>query len=221
MRTTDTRSRLGALSLGGGALLLALFPLVRPYFPLDPRAPVATLDVASPAIASRAWVLAHGLATAGFVLLALGLLAVYARLATHGQEPRARRGLVLSLAGIALVMPTLGVETYVLPAIARMYLAGTADVAPLIGAIYIGPTTWVMALGLALLAIGAISLARAIRKSSALPGWAGIVFAVGLVFWLPLLPPPVRIVDGLLIGLGGLGLAWGLWTPDAAGQHQG
>jgi len=37
-----------------------------------------------------------------------------------------------------------------------------------------------------------------------------VTYAVGLPFWCPLLPPPARIVDGLLIDAGGLGLAWAL-----------
>jgi len=76
--------------------------------------------------------------------------------------------------------------------------------------IYLGGATLVMVLGLLLLAVGAIMLATTIAQSRSLPTWAGITFAVGLALWCPLLPPAVRIADGLLIGIGGLRLAWAL-----------
>jgi len=76
-----------------------------------------------------------------------------------------------------------------------------------VGLIYLGGATLVMVLGLLILAVGAIMLATAIARSRLLPTWAGITFAVGLALWCPLLPPAVRIVDGLLIGVGGIGLA--------------
>jgi hypothetical protein len=80
-----------------------------------------------------------------------------------------------------------------------------------------------MLLGLLLLAIGAIVLAVAIARSCALPRWAGIVYAIGLVAWCPLLSPVLRVVDGLLIGIGGIALAWALRRPppppDAPGFH--
>lgn len=205
------RLRLGASALGLSALLLAAFPLVRPFFPLDPRSPAKTLVVASPAIASAPWVLAHFMAMIGFVLLMCGMLALHATLATGRGAPRARRALISSLAGIALIMPTLGVETYVLPAIGTLYLAGETATAPIVGLIYIGPATWVLLLGLVLLAIGAINFAVAIWQSGALPRWAGVTFAVGLALWLPLFPQVIRILDGLLIGVGGVWLAWSVW----------
>jgi len=99
---------------------------------------------------------------------------------------------------------------YALPAIGRVYLAGNHSVAALVGFIYRGAAVLVLLLGLLVLAIGAILFARAVGRSGALPGWAAVTYAVGLAFWCPLLPPPVRIVDGLLIGVGGLGLAWAL-----------
>jgi hypothetical protein len=68
-----------------------------------------------------------------------------------------------------------------------------------------------MVLGLLGLALGAIDLARGIWRRRALPRWAGVLLAVGLSLWLPLLPRPARILDGLLIGLGGVWLAWGIW----------
>jgi len=205
------RFRFGAVTIGASAVLFTAFPLVRPFFHLDPLEPVATLAGASSAITSAPWVLAHFLATVAFVLLLCGLPVLYARLAQGEAEPRVWGALVASLAGIALVMPTLGVETYALPAVGRAYRAGAVDIAPVIGFIYIGPATWVMLVGLSLLAIGAIRFAAAIWRSHTLPRWAGVILAAGLVFWLPLLPQPIRIADGFLIGIGGVWLAANLW----------
>ncbi len=201
-----------ALPLSSRAL--ALFPLVRPFFPFDPRTPAETLAGASRAVASASWLVAHYLALAGFVLLLCVLPALHARVANAGLESRAHRAMLLSGAGVALILPTLGVEIYALPAIGRLFLEGNRSVAPLVGLIYLGGATLVMILGLLLLAVGAVMLATAIARSRALPRWAGVTFAIGLSFWCPLLPPPVRIVDGFLIGLGGLGLVAALRRTD-------
>ncbi len=210
-----------ALTLGLSSLALAAFPLVRPFFPFDPRAPAETLAGASRAVASASWLIAHYLALIGFVLLLCVLPALYARLAGAGVESPARRATLLSGVGVALILPTLGVELYALPAIGRAYLDGNHSVAALVGVIYRGAAVLVMLLGLLVLAIGAISFARAAGRSGALPRWAAVTYAVGLAFWCPLLPPPVRIVDGLLIGVGGLGLAWALRRspPDRPPPH--
>ena len=48
---TPTRARIGALALATAAALLMLFPLVRPFFPLDVFEPARTLEVASAALA--------------------------------------------------------------------------------------------------------------------------------------------------------------------------
>jgi len=44
-----------------------------------------------------------------------------------------------------------------------------------------------------------------------------MIFAIGLAFWLPMLPKPVRIIDGLLIGIGGIPLAWTMWRMARSG----
>jgi hypothetical protein len=98
--------------------------------------------------------------------------------------------------GVALVLPTLGVELYALPAIGRLYLDGHGSVAALVGLIYRGAAVLVMRLGLLLLAIGAIGLARAIGRSRALPRWAAVTYEVGLAFWCPLLPPAAWVSPG-------------------------
>jgi hypothetical protein len=142
------RFRLGALALGLSALFLTVFPLVRPFFPLDPSAPDKTLAIASPFIVSAPWVISHLLAMLGFVLLLYGMLTLYAHLRDGRVEPLALRALVWSLAGIALVMPMLGVETHILPIVGRLYLGGTTDIAPAVGLIYLGPAIAVLLLGL-------------------------------------------------------------------------
>ena len=211
MQTRSIRIRLGAAALGSSAFLLAIFPLIRPFFALVIFEPERTITVASPAFASAAWVISHYLAMLGFVLLQCGLLALYAFHSASEREPRAFRGLVWGLPGVALILPAFGVEAYTMPIIGKIYLAGASGLAPVIALTYRGPMTVVLLLGLLFLAVGAFNFAFAIRHSGQLPAWAGFIFAVGLALWLPLLPRPVRIVDGLLIGLGGVPLAWSMW----------
>jgi len=216
-KPNSARVRLGALALGLSALLLTAFPLVRPFFPLDPRSPDEALAVASPSITSARWVVAHFLAMAAFVLLPFGMLALYAYLRAGMTETRALRALAWSLAGIVLIMPMLGFETYVLPILGRLYLAGTSGIARVVGLIYLGPAILVFLLGLLFLAIGVIYLSVAIWQDSRLPRWAGVLFAIGLALWFPPFPRAVRIIDGFFIGLGGLWLMSSLWraTEDA------
>jgi len=207
----STRIRLGAVALGLAAFLLALFPLVRPFFPLDVFEPARGIALASPAFVSTAWTSSHYLAMLGFVLLQLGLLALYGFHAGSGAEPLALRGLVWSLPGVALILPAFGVEAYTMPIVGRLHLAGATGLAPIISLTYRGPMTIVLLLGQLALAVGAFTIAVAIRRSGRLPSWAGFVLAIGLACWLPMLPRPARVVDGLLIGLGGIPLAWKMW----------
>jgi hypothetical protein len=211
MQTRSTPIRIGAAALGSSAFLLAIFPLIRPFFALDIFEPERTIVVASPAFASVAWVVSHYLAMLGFVLLQCGLLALYAFHSVSEREPRALRGLLWFLPGAALILPAFGVEAYTMPVIGQIYMAGATGLAPVITLTYRGPMTVVLLLGQLFLAIGMFNFAVAIRRSGRLPAWAGFAFAIGLALWLPMLPRPVRVVDGLLIGVGGVPLAWSIW----------
>lgn len=202
-----------ALTLGLSSLALALFPQFRPFFFFDPTHPMETMEAAAAAVASGPWRFAHYLALTGFVLLLGVLPALHARLAVAGVEARSRRATLLCTLGVALILPTLGIELYAMPAIGRIFLAGNVSIAPAVSLMYIGGALLIMLLGLLLLAIGGIVLAIAIARSRALPRWAGIVYAIGLAAWCPLFPPILRVVDGLLIGIGGIALAWALRRP--------
>jgi hypothetical protein len=98
-----------------------------------------------------------------------------------------------------------------LPAIGQIYLDGQPGIAPIVALIYRGLGTLIMLLGLVALAIGALTFPAVVRKRDTLPRVATLAWAIGLAAWLPLLPRPIRVVDGLLIGLGGIWLACALW----------
>lgn len=215
MPTTPLIShRLGALALGASALLLAAFPLLRPFFRLDVFSPTLA-GVASGPLASAPWIVAHLVLMLGFALLPLGLLGVASALADHAGRRYARRGLLSAIAGVMLVMPAVGVETFAMPVIGQLYLDGVEGVAPALAHIYRGPMTLVMLVGLLLLTAGAIDLTRAAWRRAVLPRWGAVWLTAGLALWLPLLPRPVRVMDGLLIGMGGVWLALGLWRAGA------
>jgi hypothetical protein len=215
MTTTSIDLRSGAVALAVSALLFAAFPLVRPFFRLDVFSPTLAA-VASGPLASTPWVVAHFVLAVAFALLPLGLLAVASALADDPAGARARRGAMLGIAGLGLVVPAVGVETFAIPVIGRLYLDGVSGVAPALAQIYRGPMTLVMLVGLLVLALGTVDLARAIWRSGSLPRWAGVALAAGLALWLPLLPRPIRIADGLTIGLGGVWLASGIWRKGSA-----
>ena len=123
------RSRLGVVALATSALLFAAFPLVRPFFRLDVFSPTLAA-VASGPLASPSWLVAHLVLTAAFALLPVGLLAIQAALADTPAGPRARRGTALAMAGLGLVLPAVGVETFAMPVLGRLYLDGVTGVAP-------------------------------------------------------------------------------------------
>ncbi len=131
------RSRLGAAVLATSALLLAAFPLVRPFFELDVFSPTLAA-VASGPLASPPWLVAHLMLTAAFALLPIGLLAIHGALADSPAGPRSRRGAALGIVGIGLVLPAVGVETFAMPVIGRLYLDGVIGVAPVLAWIYRG-----------------------------------------------------------------------------------
>lgn len=222
MQTSDSaRIRTGAVLLGISALLSVAFPLVRPFFADPDMSSPESLAIAAKGFTASAWVAAHLMAMIGFVLLIFGMMTLYAYLSESKVERRAFQAMILSLSGIGLVLPSLGVELYTLPMIGRLYLDGNADVFNLMGAIRMEPVSaLVFLIGLLLLAIGGIVLAVAIWQSEVLPKWAGVAFAIGLALYLPVFPHVIRIVDGLLIGIGGMGLAWSIWRKTAGADDE-
>jgi hypothetical protein len=209
MSTSRTRSRWGALALAVAGVLFVLYPAVRPW------QDESTVQGATKAMSSSAWVAAHLFAMIGFILVALGLLAVWNAVGRTRAERLALAAVVTAWIGAGLVLPYYGAEDFGLNAIARKAAEGqVADLLGLVEVVRFSPvpaTTFV--LGLLLLAVGAVLAAVAIWRSGVLPRASGILFAIGFVLFLPqfFTPPAVRIAHGVLVAAGSIGLALALW----------
>ena len=96
------------------------------------------------------------------------------------------------------------------------------DLLALAMSIRMGPQARVLFPGLLILAIGAVAIAVAVWCSGALPRWSGVMLALGLVLFFPLFPRAVRVIDGLLIGAGGVWIASGMLgaTPRHAPESR-
>jgi hypothetical protein len=201
-----TRSnKLGAAALATAGVLFLLYPAVRPWHD------ESTADGAVASMGSGAWVASHAFAMVGFVLAALGLLAlrdvIGGRLATAA--------VVTSWVGAGLVLPYYGAEDFGLHALARRYSAGERfDFLAAVDAVRNQPVAITMfGVGLLVLAAGGVLAALAVRRSGTLPRSSGLLFGLGLALFLPqfFTPAPVRIAHGALLAAGCVWLAAGLW----------
>ncbi len=202
-----TRTLLAALSLAVAGACFFTYPAIRPYTD-------ETSLAGAGAFASPAWLISHTLAMVGFILLVLGLLGLYGRLHETKAEPRALAALVLTWAGVGLVLPYYGAETFALNAVGRQALQqNSVDLlVTLTDAIRFGEGVWLFGAGLLALAAGSILFATAIRRSGILPRWSGIPLALGFALFLPqfFTPPAVRIAHGLLVMVGCWLVAWSM-----------
>jgi hypothetical protein len=210
-RNSLDRRRRGAVVLGLAGLLFALFPLIRPFGD-DPS---GGTEAVAATLASDAWVGSHLMLAFAFVLLNFGAMALYAHISATGVERLAFTSLIVTLIGATLLVGVASLEGVALNAFGKLQLRGEADVLAGMSAVRGGPAGVLFLGGLLALAVGGVLFAIAIWRSATLPRWAGVALGIGFVLFLPFLPQPIRIVDGFLIGIGAIGLAWGIWTSNA------
>jgi hypothetical protein len=214
MSTSLTRTRLGAVALAVAGVLFILYPAVRPW------KDESTLDGATKAMSSGAWVAAHLFAMLGFILVPLGLLALRNVVSRTRVEPLALAAAVTTWIGAGLTLPYYGAEDFGLHAIASKAAEGQRlDLLNLVDAVRFNPVSiTTFSVGLLMLGVGAVLAAVAVWRSGALPRYSGIVFALGFALFIPQFytPPAVRIAHGLLVAAGLAWLAQAMWTARTA-----
>jgi len=201
------RVRLGALALAVAGVLFVLYPAIRPY------SDEMSLQGAA-AFASNAWIVAHVLAMLGFVLVGLGLLALYRTLRDTPAEGLALLTLVASWIGIGLTLPYYGAEAFGLHVLGQEAIRqDSAAMLVLADDVRYGPGIYLFGAGLLLLGIGAILAAVAVWRSGALPRWSGILFGLAFALYIPqfFTSPPIRVAHGLLVTAGCVWLAFSIW----------
>ena len=203
--------RPGAAMLALAGALFLLYPVTRPW------ADEATLDGAR-GMASPAWIVAHLSAISGFILLALGLQALYAVLRPTRSGRLAARALVVTWLGVALTLPYYGVEVFGAHVIAERAVA-TNDVGMLdmVNEFRFNPAAMTLfGAGLTLLAVGMVLAAVAIWRSGSLTRWSGVPAAVGFALFIPqfFAGAELRIAHGALIAAGCAWLAATLWRSN-------
>ena len=110
MASTGNRVRLGAVSVAIAGILFVLYPAIRPF------SDETSLQGAQ-AFASAAWIVAHMLAMAGFILVGLGLIGLHAALPKASGERLAFLSLVVWVVGAGLTLTFYEAEAHGLHAI--------------------------------------------------------------------------------------------------------
>jgi len=210
---------MGALCLIVGGVMFVLYPLVRPW------ADESTTDGAATAMSSGAWVASHAFAMIGFILVALGLLALAAAVRGTRAGRIAWVAVVTSWIGAGLTLPYYGAEDFGLHAIGSQATDGKPiDVLSLVEDVRYQPVAMTMfGIGLITLAVSGVLTAIAVARSGRLSRYAGWLFAIGYILFLPQFfgPPAVRIAHGVLLGIGLVWLAIALWrATKSVGRRQ-
>ncbi|MGW5241643.1 hypothetical protein ACWEOW_22140 [Monashia sp. NPDC004114] len=198
MRPSSHRFTAAAWFVAAGAALAA-YPILRPY-------PGGGAPDGSTQLASGAWPLAHVLGMFGFVAVAFGLRALDSIRPAAWSGSAARRAETFAWASVALLLPYYGAEAFGLHALGQ-YAAQHGDVAVLAvvdSFRYAALPMTLFGIGLVLLAVTGVLVARGARSGGGLSRVGGLVVAVGAVTYLPQFfgPAPVRMLHGLVLGAG-------------------
>lgn len=144
------------------------------------------------------------------VLGLFGIFALFAYLLNTSARRWATIAFVLSIVGLGLTLPALGVINYAFPALGRAYLDGQPGAFGFVDNFFRFPQVAVLFPAL-LVPIGAVFFSIAIWKSQTISRWAGVLFAV--TTWLVAFPLPIHILR--LIG-GLIGVLAGGWLVFSA-----
>src|SRR5262245_24795663 len=190
MQRPSQRFAAGVWLIGSGAALAA-YPILRPYAGGGAPDGVAQL-------AAGAWPLAHLLGMFGFVALAFGLRALAGAQPAAWPARSARRTETVAWAAVALLLPYYGAEAFGLHAIGT-YAAQHSDTAVLevVDSFrYAAVPMTLFGIGLLLLALTGVLIARAAWSGGILARLGGVLVAVGTVTYLPQFfgTPQVRTV---------------------------
>lgn len=157
-------------------------------------------------------------------LLSTAVISLYKLLSTTRHNHLAFWAMVACLIGLGLYLPSIGAQVILLPAVGRLYLQGQTEAVQVAVAASQQPWAWLLHQTVYILLIGLMLFTLVIWRGSTLPKWAALLYGLG---WALLavsgndLSRAGLLGVGLLVAVGGLGLAHGLWrqAPLQAGPE--
>lgn len=205
-----------------GLLTLPVYGLLTVWATLDAQ-PDQTKDPAAWArfVSSPSYQVSHLVGSTGGTILAIfGVFALGTYLATSRSGRLAVAAMVVTVAGLTLLLVPAAMSTFATPAIGQAYLAGETGVMRIE---FPAAMTVCFLLGLLFAFVGNMLLGVAIWRSRRLPRWAGAIWMVATVVFYLLgvvlgqattgATLPTQPVGALLYAFAGGWIAWAAWLP--------
>jgi len=208
------RIRLGAIALGISSFLFLVSQILRPPFLV--HHPYDLVDLPARSIYNILFLPI-------LILLSCAAISIYKLLSTSSSNRSAFWGMVMIVVGAGIYLPLFGINAVLLPAVGDLSAQGETAGFDVYYTVFQQPLASVFTLGGYLLFVGLTALSVSIWRSGYLPKWASILFWIGwslfimgedisfilrqdLVWWISNF-----ILFALLVALGGIGLALGVW----------
>jgi hypothetical protein len=203
------RIKLGAAALIISSVLVFSAEVLRPsllaYNPPE--------DLAG-TISSFEFLIAQILFMLAFALYSCSAISIYKLLSYTRHHQLAFWGMVLSVIGVGLSMPSLGIDAIVLPLVGKLFLQGQTQVLSLYSALQQDSLQFILRLGGYLLIAGILIFTWVIWHSRNLSVVSILIYLAGWILFVITNNQhlkPVLILIGVLILVGGIGLGHSLW----------
>ncbi len=199
--------RLGAVALGLGSVLMAagiIYGNTNLHY--DFANPTQTAQSLS-ATNYQVWA---GLMIAYYIATIFGWIGLYLYLSRGRAGNIALWGMLSSVLAQAVILPCWGVWSYAAPVSGQLYLQGNQQVLTVYQTVENNTNTQAF-LSLPVLLVGLVLFCVAVWQDNTLPKAAMIILAVTSLLIGPFLPIIGIIVNGVVLALAALWLAYSLW----------
>ena len=150
------------------------------------------------------------------VFLMFGFQALQTFLERSSVDRWAFAGMIISMVGLGLFLPFLGIFAFAAPVAGKLYLNGQVQAVSIISEATgtSNPTALTFgAISVLSSVLGAILFSVAIWRSMKLPKWSAFAYAISAPLnWIPHYIPALWLLDGILLFGAGIGITRGTWN---------
>ncbi len=193
------RIRLGAVAL----IVFSILTLIAVFT----QTTLATWSLPQ-ALASPAYRITQILSMLGLALYSCSAISIYKILSYNHDHRPAFWAMVLSVIGVGLSMPTLGIKTFVYPILGEMLLSGLSDAQVVYSSLNTYPLNLYLGIGAYLIISGIAIFTWVISRNKGLSLSAITIFLIG---WVGIAVTQNSIIFDILTAIGACWLGVSLW----------